>query len=132
MRIAMANFSQLRRRQSSREILYRTQLSLQSDEGGAEDGIGLRFAGGRSHTVGAHGPAAGAAEAARDNVAAMRPRARSFRRQMSDAPDPDEMGSIMWEMRSRSHTSAGELKRMRKKERLAERERQEVGIHYWG
>ena len=40
--------------------------------------------------------------------------------------DPDEMGEIMWEMRPRFATSAGELKRRKKKEMLAERDRKEV------
>ena len=40
--------------------------------------------------------------------------------------DPDEMGEIMWEMRPRFATSAGELKRRKKKEMLAERERNQV------
>ena len=43
--------------------------------------------------------------------------------------DPDEMGEIMWEMRPRFATSAGELKRRKKKEMLAERDRKEVSAY---
>ena len=44
--------------------------------------------------------------------------------------NPDEMGEIMWEMRPRFATSAGELKRRKKKSILAERDRKEVSEHF--
>ena len=102
----MANFSQLRRRQSSREMIFRSQFSMESpeDEDGDPGPLSQHH-----HRF----PARGA-----------RP---SLRRQISEAPDADEMGEAMWEMRPRYATSAGELKRKIKKEKLAERERKEVG-----
>ena len=101
----MANFSQLRRQKSSREIVFRQQLSGDLDIAGDLE-------------MGApSGPTA----------TGFRPRSAtrvSLRRQMSEAPDPDEIGSIMWEMRPRRATTAGELRRRKKAK--AERERKEV------
>ena len=112
----MANFSQLRRRQSSREMLYRKQYSfeLEMEEKSRNDpeaGMQLR----RRHPTISGRPTTG----------------RSLKRQISAAPDPDEMGEIMWEMRPRYYTSAGELKRKIRKERKAERDRQEVRVSEW-
>ena len=124
----MANFSQLRRRQSSREILWRAQLA----------GLDLHEDG----TATFHpGMAAGAAGRQR------RPSARaSLRRQFSEAASgapsaagsgselskhhasPDEMGEIMWEFRPRFATSAGELKRRHKHKYNEERERQRTRV----
>lgn len=109
------NFSQLRRRQSSRELLYRRQLSTLMEDAEGE----------------------AAAMRARHFSATAR---ASLRRQLSEAAaatgsaeavaSPDEMGEMMWEMRPRFATSAGELKRRRKHERLErqlerEKEKQE-------
>ena len=106
----MANFSQLRRRQSSREMLYRRQYSfeLEMEEKSKND------------------PEAGMQLRKRHPTISGRP--SSLKRQISAAPDPDEMGEIMWEMRPRYYTSAGELKRKIRKERKAERDRQEVRV----
>ena len=106
----MANFSQLRRRQSSREMIFRSQFSVESPEDGDEIApMGAAATGAAHHRF----PSRGANR-------------HSLRRQISEAPDPDEIGEAMWEMRPRYATSAGELKRKIKKEKLAERERKEV------
>lgn len=83
----MANFSQLRRRQSSREILFRHQFH-EDFEGRA-----------RHHSVSG------------------RPTPH-FQRQLSETPEHDELASLMWEMRPRYATSAGELKRKHKRDRM--------------
>jgi hypothetical protein len=133
----MANFSQLRRRQSSREVVYRTQFSIHSDEALAErDEDAEGGGGGITFGAAASGPSAAAGRSftmaagqGRDAAAAARNR-RSFKRQMSQAPNADEMGELMWDMRSRSATSAGELKRKNKKLKMAERERKEVSCDF--
>ena len=123
----MANFSQLRRRQSSREILYRRQFSQEFDdihmahlaqvakEEGEEGGE-------RSRHHSAH--------AAKQDGGDQKHH-HELERQSSQAvehADPDELGTLMWEVRPRCATSAGELKRKYKKERrmTMEKEKQEV------
>ena len=129
----MANFSQLRRRQSSRELLWRSQLA----------GLDLHEDG----TVTFHAGMASVGPRQR------RPSARaSLRRQFSEAASggasaagsggdlaagaarphasPDEMGEIMWEFRPRYVTSAGELKRRQKHKYNEERERQRTRVSW--
>ena len=122
----MANFSQLRRRQSSREMIFRRQLSTLMEDLEGERAE-LAFA--------AMATAPGGGGRTRHFSASAR---ATLRRQLSEATPPrtsaeqldsDELGELMWEMRPRFATSAGELKRRRKHEWLQEKEweRKEVG-----
>lgn len=87
----MANFSQLRRRQSSREILYRSQLSEEFEERR------------RHHSV----------SGSRPNTSA----STRYSHWINEGPEEnEEISSLMWEMRPRYATSAGELKRHRNRE----------------
>lgn len=86
----MANFSQLRRRQSSREILYRSQLSEEFEERR------------RHHSISGRPPISSN---------------QRYSNWINEGLDEnEEISSLMWEMRPRYATSAGELKRQRNKE----------------
>ena len=90
----MANFSQLRRRQSSREILYRSQISEEFDERR------------RHRSVSGSRPNANVPPSAR------------YSHWINEGPEEnEEISSLMWEMRPRYATSAGELKRQRNRDR---------------